>query len=139
MGHSHPDGAHTHGHGSTGLSALDQLAEVIAGLALAVVAVDVVMWLLHILVIIATAVGLLAIGTGAGYATVKWRQFQRRRLSRPPQYYPPQFYPPPPNGQFTSRSAEPALPSAGEVHLHLHSDDAAAVLKAIGQAGSGPR
>jgi len=115
------------------------LAEVIAVLGLVVVAVDVVMWLLHIPVIIATAVGLLAIGTGAGYATVKWRQFQRRRLSRPPQYYPPQFYPPPVSGQLTSHPATPALPPAGEVHLHLHGDDAAAVLKAIGQAGSGPR
>jgi hypothetical protein len=139
MGHSHRDGAHTHGSSGAGLGALDQLAEVIAVLGLAVVAVDVAMWLLHILVILATAVGFLAIGTGAGYAAVKWRQFQRRRLIRPPQYYPPQFYPPPMPGQFTSQPATPALPPAGEVHLHLHGADAQAVLRAIGHRGGDAR
>jgi hypothetical protein len=139
MGHSHLDGAHTHGSNGAGLGALDQLAEVIAVLALAVVAIDVVMWLLHILVIIATAVGFLAIGTGAGYAAVKWRRFQRRRLSPAPQYYPPQFYPPPVPGQFTSHQGAPALPPAGEVHVHLHGPDAQAVLRAIGQRGGDAR
>lgn len=129
MGHSHLDGAHTHGSSGAGLGALGQVAALIAMLGLAVAAVDVVMWLLHFLIIIATAVGFLAIGTGAGYAAVKWRQFPRRRLS--PQS---QLYPPPLPAQFPAYpSSSSALPTSGEVHLHLHGADAQAVLRAIGQ------
>jgi hypothetical protein len=131
MGHSHLDGAHTHGSSGSGagLGALGHVAALIAMLGLAVAAVDVVMWLLHILIIIATAVGFLAFGTGAGYAAVKWRQFQRRRLSPRSQLYPP-----PLPGQFPAYPSPPsALPTGGEVHLHLHGADAQAVLRAIGQ------
>ncbi len=100
-------------------------------LGLAVTAVDAVMWLPHILIIIAAAVGFLAIGTGAGYAAVKRRQFQRRRPSPRSQLDAP-----PLRGQFPAYpSPASAIPAGGEVHLHLYGADAQAVLRAIGQIG----
>lgn len=71
MGHSHLDGAHTHG--SSGSSVLDGLAQLIAVIVLGVAAVDVVMWVLHILIVIATGIGFLVLGTGVGYAAVRYR------------------------------------------------------------------
>jgi hypothetical protein len=73
MGHSHLDGAHTHG-ASSGTGALDQAAQQVAVIAVAVAGIDVVTWVLHILVIIATAIGFLVLGAGGGYAWVKLRQ-----------------------------------------------------------------
>jgi hypothetical protein len=114
MGHAHPDGAHTHG--SSGSSIFDGLAQLIAVIALGVAAVDVVIWVLHILVIIATGIGLLVLGTGAGYAAVRYRHFKNRRYQSWAPVYPrepdvglsPYWQPQP-----------PALRPGGDLHLHL--------------------
>jgi len=75
MGHSHhPDGAHTHGSNGTGF--LDALAQLVAVIALAVAGIDILMWVLHILIIAATAIGFIVLAVAGGYAWVKWRQFQ---------------------------------------------------------------
>jgi hypothetical protein len=115
MGHSHLDGAHTHGSSGTS-DFFDGLAQVIAVIALGVAAIDVVMWVLHILIIIATGIGFLALGTGAGFAAVKWRKYKNRRYQSWAPVYPPQprgpidrYYLPQP----------PALPPGGDLHLHL--------------------
>ncbi|HXZ66566.1 MAG TPA: hypothetical protein VEH05_17645 [Streptosporangiaceae bacterium] len=132
MGHSHPDGAHTHGGDSNGI--LDGRAQLVAVVVLGVAAIDVVMWLLHILIIIATAVGFLVLGTGAGYAAVRWRRYKLRRQIRPQSLY---LAPTP--GQFATypygQPARALSPGDGEVHLHLQGADATAVLRAISQSG----
>src|SRR5215468_9835747 len=115
MGHSHLDGARTHG--SSGISDFfDGLAQVIAVLALGVAAIDVVMWVLHILIIIATGIGFVVLGTGAGYAAVKWRKYKNRRYQSWASVYPPQ-----PTGRINPywQPQTPALPPGGDVHLHL--------------------
>ena len=114
MGHTHLDGAHTHG--SSGSDFFDGLAQVIAVLALGVAAIDVVMWLLHILIIIATGIGFLVLGAGAGYAAVKWRRYKNRRYQSCAQVYPPQ-----PGGRIDPYylPQPPALPPGGDLHLHL--------------------
>lgn len=118
MGHSHLDGAHTHAT-SSGIGALDQAAQLVAVIAVAVAGVDVVMWLLHILLIIATSIGFAVLGAGGGYAWVKMRQLRTRRYrdwAQPD--YPPLY----PAAQFPPyRSPRtPVLPSAnGDLHLHL--------------------
>jgi hypothetical protein len=114
MGHSHADGVHTHG-SSGGAGVLDQLAQLVAILALAVVGIDVLMWVLHILVIIATAIGFAAIGTGAAYAWIKVRQLRNRRRECPA------FYTAAPPGQLQPYYQPPAqqIPGGGDVHLHL--------------------
>lgn len=138
MGHSHLDGAHTHGSSNAGFGVLDQLAQLIAIVGVMIVGIDVVMWLLHILIIIATAIGFLVVGAGTGYAAVKWRKYKlRRQLPSPSLYaasFPAQFpaYPYP--------STPPALPpGGGEVHLHLHGADATEVLRAISHPGGDAR
>jgi hypothetical protein len=135
MRRSHLAGAHTYG--SAGFGAGDQLAQLIAILGAVVIGVDVVKWLRHILVIIATATGFIALGAGAGHAAVIWRRFKRPQLSPPPPLYPaPQLYRPALPGKLTPyRPAAQALPPGGEVHLHLHGPDAQAILRAIGQQG----
>lgn len=118
MGHTHLDGAHTHG--SSGSSVLDGLAQVIAVIALGVAAVDVVMWVLHTLIIIATGIGFLVLGTGAGYASVRYRKCKNRRYQAWAPAYPsqpdvrisPHWQPQPP-------MLPPALPPGGDLHLHL--------------------
>ena len=114
MSHSHLDGAHTHG--SSGSGVLDQAAQLVAVIALAVAGIDVVMWLLHILIIIAIAIGFAVLAAGAGYSWVKWRQLQNRRYRDWAQLYPPY-----PAAQFPPRQVMPpaALPPAGDLHLHL--------------------
>jgi hypothetical protein len=116
MGHSHPDGAHTHGSNSTNV--LDALAQLVAVIALAVVGIDVLMWVLHILIIVATAIGFTVLAVAGGYGWYKWRQLQNRRYQRLMQIQPPPYLPgrvvPPPMVQ------APALPPpAGDLHLHL--------------------
>ena len=88
MGHSHLDGAHTHGSGTSDV--FDGLAQLVAVIALGVAAVDAVMWVLHIVIIIATGIGFLVLGTGAGYAAVRYRQHKNRRYQSWPQMYPTQ-------------------------------------------------
>ena len=131
MGHSHPDGAHTHRGDSSGI--LDGLAQLVAVVVLGVAAIDVVMWLLHILIIIATAVGFLVLGTGAGYAAVRWRRYKRRR-----QIPPQSLYPAPAPGQFATypygQPARALSPGEGEVHLHLHGVPAEDIASAIRHA-----
>jgi hypothetical protein len=114
MGHTHLDGAHTHGPSSG--SVLDGLAQVIAVIALGVAAIDVVMWVLHILVLIATGIGFLVLGTGAGYAAVRYQRFKNRRLQSWTQGYPLQ---PDPRHSAYWQPPPPALPPSGDVHLHL--------------------
>jgi hypothetical protein len=115
MGHSHLDGAHTHG--SDGGSVLDGLAQLIAVIVLGVTAVDVVTWVLHILVIIATGIGFLVLGTGAGYAAVQYRRHKHRRYQSLAPVYPPSQ----PHAYLSPYPAmqHPALPPCGEIHLHL--------------------
>lgn len=110
------DGAHTH-HDHPAPTSFDQAGELIVILAACVVGIDVLMWILHILVIVATAIGFLALGTGAGYAWIKVRQHRNRRNLWPPVQPGPQrgviqpYYQPP---------GYPQLPRAGgDVHLHL--------------------
>jgi hypothetical protein len=113
MKHSDGDGAHTQGR-NAGSGPLGQLTEIIAILGVVVVGIDAVMWLLHILVIIATAIGFVALGAGAGYAAVKWRRFQRR------QHGSHQLYPPAPASQFLAYpDTERQLPAVGHIHPHL--------------------
>jgi hypothetical protein len=114
MGHSHLDGAHTHGSG--GSSVLDGVAQLIAVIALGVAAVDVVMWVLHILIVIATGIGFLVLGTGAGYAAVRYRRFRNRRYQARAPVYPPR-----PDVRLSPywQPQAPALPPGGDVHLHL--------------------
>lgn len=115
MGHSHADGAHTHG--SSGASSIfDGLAQLVAVIALGIAAVDVVMWVLHVLILIATGIGFLVLGTGAGYAAVKYRRHKNRRY----QYRAP-VYPPQPEARLSPywQPPAPALPSGGDIHLHL--------------------
>jgi hypothetical protein len=115
MGHSHLAGAHTHGSGGTS-DFFDGLAQVIAVIALGVAAVDVVMWVLHILIIIATGIGFLVLGTGAGYAAVRYRKFRNRRYQSWEPVYPAQR-----SSQVGPywQPQSPALPSGGDIHLHL--------------------
>jgi hypothetical protein len=109
------DGAHTH-HDHQTSSALDQIGELIAILAVCVAGIDLLMWVLHILVIIATGIGFLALGTGASYAWIKVRQLRRRRAWPPVQPGPPQAVMPP----YYQQPAYPQLPAGGgDVHLHL--------------------
>jgi hypothetical protein len=128
MGHSHLDGAHTHGSGTSDF--FDGLAQVIAVLALGVAAIDVVMWLLHILILIATGIGFLVLGTGAGFAAVKWRRYKNRRYQSWPPMCPPQ-----PSGRIDPYylAQPPALPPGGDVHLHLPAgmtgDDVAQIMR----------
>lgn len=118
MGHSHHDGAHTHGSDSSNV--LDALAQLAAVIALAVVGIDVIMWALHILMIVATAIGFAVLAAAGGYGWLKWRQFQGRRYQRLMQAPPP--YPlylagrvvPP---QMTQTAA--LRPAGGDLHLHL--------------------
>lgn len=116
MGHSHLDGAHTHA-SSSGIGALDQAAQLVAVIAVAVAGVDVVLWLLHILVIIATAIGFAVLGAGGGYAWVKLRQLRTRRYRDWAQPYPPLY----PAAQFSPSPSPqtPLVPSSGDLHLHL--------------------
>jgi hypothetical protein len=115
MGHSHLDGAHTHGPSGTS-DFFDGLAQVIAVIALGVAAIDVVMWVLHILVIIATGIGFLVLATGCGYAAVRYRQHKNRRCQSWVQVYSPQ-----PSAQIDPYylPQPPALPPGGDIHLHL--------------------
>ncbi|MBO0822243.1 MAG: hypothetical protein J2P27_00090 [Actinobacteria bacterium] len=115
MGHSHLDGAHTHG--SSGSSVLDGLAQLIAVIVLGVAAVDVVMWVLHILIVIATGIGFLVLGTGVGYAAVRYRRHKHRRYQSWPSVYPP----PHPDAYLSPYPVmrPPALPPGGDLHLHL--------------------
>jgi len=128
MGHSHLDGAHTHG--SSGSDFFDGLAQVIAVLALGVAAIDVVMWVLHILILVATGIGFLILGTGAGYAAVKYRKFRNRRYQAWAPVYPPQ-----PGGRIDPYylPQTPALPPGGDIHLHLPpgitGDDVAQIMR----------
>jgi len=137
MGHSHLDGAHAHG--SSGGSVLDGLAQVLAVIALGVAAVDVVMWVLHILVIIATGIGFLGLGTGAGYAAVRYRQFKNRRLQQWGQTYPLQ---PDPRHSAYWQPSRPALRPGGDIHLHLPpgitGDDLAQLMRTQHRALPGP-
>jgi len=116
MGHSHhPDGAHTHGTSSSNV--LDALAQLVAVVALAVAGIDILMWVLHILIIVATAIGFTVLAVAGGYGWYKYRQFQNRRFQRFMQIQPPyltgQIVPPP-------MTQAPALPpSGGDLHLHL--------------------
>jgi hypothetical protein len=80
-----------------------------------VAGIDLLMWVLHILVIIATGIGFLALGTGAGWAWIKVRQLRRRRAWPPIQTGPPQGAMPP----YYRAPAYPQLPPGGDVHLHL--------------------
>jgi hypothetical protein len=117
MGHSHhPDGAHTHG--SNGSNVLDALAQLVAVIALAVAGIDILMWVLHILIIVATAIGFTVLAVAGGYGWYRYRQFQNRRWQRLMQLQSPPYLTgrimPPPMGQ------APALPPpAGDLHLHL--------------------
>jgi hypothetical protein len=130
MGHSHLDGAHTHGSSGTS-DFFDGLAQVIAVIALGVAAIDVVMWVLHILILIATGIGFLVLCSGAGFAAVKYRQFRNRRYQSWAQVYPPQRSSP--VGPYWQHQP-PALPPGGDVHLHLPpgmtSDDIAQIMGA---------
>jgi hypothetical protein len=110
------DGAHTHHDHQSSSSTFDQLGELIATLAVCVAGIDLLMWVLHILVIIATGIGFLALGTGAGWTWIKVRQLRRRRAWPPIQpgarqgVFPPYYHPP----------AYPQLPpGGGDLHLHL--------------------
>ena len=115
MGHSHLDG--TRNHGSSGSSALDGLAQLIAVIVIGVAAIDVVTWVLHILVIIATGIGFLILAAGAGYVAVRYRRHKNRRY----QYRAPVHPPPQPNAYLSPYGAvlPPALPPGGDLHLHL--------------------
>lgn len=118
MGHSHHDGAHTHGSDSSNV--LDALAQLVAVIALAVAGIDILMWVLHILIIVATAIGFIVLAAAGGYGWYKWRQFQNRRyqdLMQAQPLYPPyltgRVMPPP-------MTHAPALPPAGgDLHVHL--------------------
>jgi hypothetical protein len=114
MSHSHLDGAHTHGTSGTS-DFFDGLAQVIAVVALGVAAIDVVMWVLHILIIIATGIGFVVLGAGAGFGAIKWRRYKNRRYQPWAQVYPPQ-----PSGRIDPHylPPAPALPT-GDIHLHL--------------------
>jgi hypothetical protein len=109
------DGAHAHHEHSAGTT-FDQAGELVVIFAACVVGIDVLMWILHILIIIATAIGFLALGAGAGYAWIKIRQHRNRRHawpliqpSMPPNVIQPYCQPP----------AYPQLPAGGDIHLHL--------------------
>ena len=116
MGHSHhPDGAHTHG--SNSRNVLDALAQLVAVIALAVAGIDILMWVLHILIVVATAIGFTVLATAGAYGWYKYRQFQNRRWQHlvqaaPPPYLTGRVMPPP-------MTQAPALPPAGDLHLHL--------------------
>ena len=114
MGHSHLDGAHTHGSGTSDV--FDGLGQLVAVIALGVAAVDAVMWVLHIVIIIATGIGFLVLGTGAGYAAVRYRQHKNRRYQSWPQMYPTQR-----NARIDPywQQQPTAPPPGGDVHLHL--------------------
>jgi hypothetical protein len=133
MDHAHPDGAHTHGSGTSDF--FDGLAQLITVIALGVAAIDVVMWVLHILIIIATGIGFLALGTGAGFAAVKWRQYKNRGYRS----WAP-VYSPPPTGRIDPyyQPHQPALPPGGDLHLHLPpgmtGDDVAQIMRARSRA-----
>lgn len=87
MSHSHSDGAHTHGSDSSNV--LDALAQLVAVIALAVAGIDILMWVLHILIIVATAIGFTVLAVAGGYGWYRWRQFQNRRYQRLMQGPPP--------------------------------------------------
>jgi hypothetical protein len=116
MGHSHhPDGAHTHGNNSSNV--LDALAQLGAVIALAVAGIDILLWVLHILIIVATAIGFTVLATAGAYGWYKYRQFQNRRWQRlmqvqPPPYLTGRVMPPP-------MTQPPALPPGRDLHLHL--------------------
>jgi len=129
MGHSHhPDGAHTHGSYSSNV--LDALAQLVAVIALAAAGIDILMWVLHILIIVATAIGFTVLAAAGGYGWHKYRQFQNRRWQRlmqiqPPPYLTGRVMPPP-------MTQTPALPpAAGDLHLHLPPGISAAELEQI--------
>jgi uncharacterized membrane protein len=129
MGHSHhPDGAHTHGSSSSNV--LDALAQLVAVIALAVAGIDILMWVLHILIIVATAIGFTVLATAGGYGYYKYRQLQNRRLQRlmqiqPPPYLTGRVMPP-------QMAQAPALPaSVGDLHLHLPPGISAAEVEQI--------
>jgi hypothetical protein len=125
MSHKHLDGAHTHGATGSGSVDLDAIGQLIVILALSVVAIDVVMWLLHILVIIATAIGFAVMGGAAGYIWYKIHQIRTRRRYPypPPGWYPPGVYPQPYAAQMPPPPAYPQqqaiAPPGGDIHLHL--------------------
>jgi hypothetical protein len=119
MGYSHLDGAHTHG-ASSGTGALDQAAQLVAVIAVAVAGIDVVMWVPHILVIIATAIGFQVLGAGSGYAWVKLRQLRHRRYREWAQLYPPHpAYPPAQVPPYQGPQPDALPPGGGDLHLHL--------------------
>jgi hypothetical protein len=76
----------------------------------------VVIWVLHILITIATGIGFLVLGTGAEFAAVKWRKYKNRRYQSWASVYPPQ-----PTGRIDPYwQPQPSpLPPGGDVHLHL--------------------
>lgn len=117
MSYQHLDGAHTHG--GNGSAVLDGLAQLAAVLALAVAGLDVLMWLLHILIIIAATIGFTVLAATGGYGWIKWRQFQNHRYDRLMQAHEP--YPPALGGHVlpTRTVHATALPPGGDLHLHL--------------------
>jgi hypothetical protein len=136
MGHTHLDGAHTHGSGGN----FDWLPEAILAAGLVVLAVNVVMWVLGILVVVAEGLGFVIMAAAGIFGTVKWRQLKARRETHrqmiamgypPPGYQPvqaPGYWSP---GRPADRAALP--PAGGDVHLHLPpgttADDVAAIMR----------
>lgn len=122
----HPDGAHTHGSGGSGAAALDGIAQIIAALGLAVLAIDVVMWLLHILVIVAEGIGFAVLAAGGGFAWWKVRQLRARRQQ------PLVIVNQPAAAPVAAAPAPAELPRGGDIHLHIGSmapADVAAIIR----------
>jgi hypothetical protein len=139
----HPDGAHTHGSGGSGIGAA--VAVVLAAVVVASIAGPVIHAAVELLrvVLIAAAV-ILCLGLAGGIALVAYR-LRRGRQNAPLVVHqvPPVTWRPAESLPVPRRSvaALPAPERPAEIHLHLHgasAEDIAAIL-AEGNRPDGPR
>jgi hypothetical protein len=87
------------------------LALVIGVIGLAVITGGVVLWLLHVLVIVAEGIGFTVMGAGGVAGAVAWRRMKNRHeINRQLAQHYPAALP-------RARGALP--PAAGDIHLHL--------------------